>query len=307
MIPRYYKETSFEQFRTFCEVARRGSFSGAAVALRLARSTVWQQLDGLEREFGVKLLRRRGRGMEVTPEGHELLELVRGPVAALDSTKEVFLARLHRASGQLRLAVIQSTELRPAIRGFLSEAPGVQLILIEKRSMEIVPLVEEDGCDLGFALVLPGLPRAKGLHYEPVGARGLSLILPLKHPLARKPRIRAQDLVPYPLITWIRDNPLRRYVDTVFEREGLLAQMKVVVETDLLESSEQCVSLGLGLGIGTWPAGRKPSAPVQVRALGEHFGSIPLVLLWKEGKHHTPATTTFVRLVHESLKGTGRS
>ena len=283
-------------------MARRGSFSGAAAALRLARSTVWQQIDGLEREFGVKLLRRRGRGMEVTPEGHELLELVRGPVAALDSTKEVFLARLHRASGQLRLAMIQSTELRPAIRGFLSQTPGVQLILIEKRSIEILPLVEEDGCDLGFALLLPGLPRTAGIHYEPVGSRGISLILPLKHPLA-EPRLRAADLVPYPLITWIHDNPLRRYVDAIFECEGLLAQMKVVVESDLLESAEQCVSLGLGIGLGTWPVGRKPSTPVHVRALGDRFGSIPLVLLWKEGKHHTPATTTFVRLVQASLKG----
>jgi DNA-binding transcriptional LysR family regulator len=303
MLPRYYKETSFEQFRTLCEVARRGSFSAAATALGLARSTVWQQIDGLEREFGVKLLQRRGRGMEVTPEGHELLELVRGPVAALESTKEVFLARLRRASGQLRLAFIQSTELRDAIRAFRSQAPDVQLILIEKRSMEILPLVEEGGCDLGFALLLPGVPRLAGVHYEPVGARGLALILPLKHPLARKPRLRAADLVQYPLITWIRDNPLRRYVDAIFEREGLLGQMNVVVETDLLESSEQCASLGLGIGLGTWPAGRKPSAAVQIRPLGDRFGSIPLVLLWKEGKHHTPATTTFVRLVQASLKG----
>jgi DNA-binding transcriptional LysR family regulator len=299
MLPRYYKETRYEQFKTFCEVARRGSFSAAATALGLARSTVWQQTDGLEREFGVKLVRRRGRGVEMTPEGRELLDLVRGPVAALDSTKEVFLARIRGSGGQLRLAVIQGTELRPAIRRFLGQSPNVQLILIEKRSMDILSLIEEDGCDLGFAMTLPGAPRSPAIHHESIGSRGLSMIVPPRHPLARKSRITVRDLAKYPIITWLRDNPFRRHIDMLFEREGLLDRLRVVVETDLLESYEQCVSLGLGVGLGTWPPGHKPSAAVVVRPLGESFGLLPLVLMWKQGKYLSPPAATFVRLVKE--------
>jgi molybdenum-dependent DNA-binding transcriptional regulator ModE len=52
---RYYKEIRFEHFRTFRQVARLRSFAAAAKAIGLSRPTVWQQIDALESEFGVKL------------------------------------------------------------------------------------------------------------------------------------------------------------------------------------------------------------------------------------------------------------
>jgi len=68
----YYKEFRYEHFRTFCAVARQGTYSAAGGSLGLSRSTVWQQVESLEREFSVKLTRRHGRGRELTAEGRQV-------------------------------------------------------------------------------------------------------------------------------------------------------------------------------------------------------------------------------------------
>ncbi len=302
---RYYKEVRYEHFRTFCTIARQGTYSGAGTALGLSRSTVWQQVESLEREFGVKLTRRRGRGVELTAEGRLLLELVDAPVAALDSVGDVFRARVGRSAGLLRLAAIPGTELMSAVQKLRRRAPDVQLMVIERRSMEIVPLVEDGSCDLGFALAAPTVPWSAAVHAESVNERRVALIAPPKHPLARKRDLTLEDLVRYPLITWQRDNPIRGWLEGFFERAGLLGRMQVVVETDHLDSSEQCVALGLGLGLGTFPRGRRSTVPVSVRYL-DLFPPLPLVLLWKKGKLFTPQAALFVELVKESLRRSRR-
>lgn len=301
----YYKEVRYAHFRTFCTVARQGTYSAAGSALGLSRSTVWQQIETLEREFGVKLMRRRGRGVELTAEGRLLLELAESPVAALDSIRDVFEAQLGKSAGLLRLAAIPGTELMEAMQQLRRRSPDVQLMVTERRSMEVTPLIEDGSCDLGFALAVPAVSWGSGVHVERVDERAVALLAPPKHPLMRKRDLTLEDLVRYPLITWQRDNPIRRWLEAFFEQAGLLGRMQVVVETDHLDSSEQCVALGLGLGLGTFPRGRRSTVPVGVRFL-DLFPPLPLVLLWRKGKLFTPQAALFVELVKESLRPRGR-
>src|SRR5262249_8007923 len=143
MPPRlYYKEVRFEHFRTFCKVARLGSFSAAGKALELSRPTVWQQIDAVERELGVKLLARAGRGVQLTAEGHLLLELLQPSVAAIDSLKEAFQARLADRSAILRVAGIHGTELHPVFLRFRERFPKVRVVLLERRSIDAFKSVE---------------------------------------------------------------------------------------------------------------------------------------------------------------------
>jgi DNA-binding transcriptional LysR family regulator len=302
----YYKEIRYEHFRTFCAVAHHGSYSAAGIDLHLSRSTVWQQIESLERDFGVKLTRRRGRGMELTSEGRTLLELVDAPVTAMASIKDAFRARLGQRASLLRLAVIPGTELMEAIRQLRRQSPDVQLTVTEKRSKEAVPLVEDGTCDLGFVISVPDAPWSPRLHVEPVDHRSLALVTPPKHPLARKPRLTLEDIVRYPLITFQSDNPIRRWLEAFFERAGLLGQMHVVVESDHLDMSEQCVALGLGVGLGTHPRGRRPTVAVHVRVLDALLPPLPLVLLWKKGKLLTPCASAFVELVKATGQGRKR-
>lgn len=63
--------------RAFLVTAEEGSLSAAARALGLAQPTLGRQVDALEEELGVVLFERVGRGLRLTPSGHELIEHVR--------------------------------------------------------------------------------------------------------------------------------------------------------------------------------------------------------------------------------------
>src|SRR5215471_7359575 len=127
-----YKEIQLPQLRSFCLAATEGNFTTAARALGLSPSTVWQQVRALERQLRARLLRRKGRAIELTDEGRLLLELIQPHVSGLDSLARSFEAR--RAQGLQELVVASGAYLfahhlaRP-IQQLRSRRPSLQVIL----------------------------------------------------------------------------------------------------------------------------------------------------------------------------------
>src|SRR5690349_16093098 len=66
-------DASLVALRVFREVAERGSFTAAAVALGYTQSAVSRQIAALERAAGLDLLERRHDGVRVTPSGQIVL------------------------------------------------------------------------------------------------------------------------------------------------------------------------------------------------------------------------------------------
>ncbi|MGZ2486955.1 putative choline sulfate-utilization transcription factor [Rhizobium pisi] len=81
--------------RIFVEVATLGSFSSAAARLGLTQPAVSYQIRRLEEQFGVSLLRRQHRGVELTEEGERLFDVVAKAVDGIDA-----LARSFRLEAQ---------------------------------------------------------------------------------------------------------------------------------------------------------------------------------------------------------------
>ena len=63
--------------RAFLVTAEEGSLSAAARALGLAQPTLGRQIEALQRELGVVLFERVGRGLQLTPNGLDLVEHVK--------------------------------------------------------------------------------------------------------------------------------------------------------------------------------------------------------------------------------------
>ncbi len=63
--------------RAFLVTAEEGSLSAAARAMNMAQPTLGRQVTAFEKELGVVLFERRGRGLELTQNGLELVEHVR--------------------------------------------------------------------------------------------------------------------------------------------------------------------------------------------------------------------------------------
>src|SRR6201989_1135032 len=103
------------RLRLLRELSERGTIAAVAEALRFTPSAVSQQLAVLEREAGVPLLERAGRGVRLTDAALVLVQ----HAGALLERAEVAQAELAAAAGKVagrgRIASFQSVALQLAI------------------------------------------------------------------------------------------------------------------------------------------------------------------------------------------------
>ena len=187
------------RLRLLYELHERGTIAAVADALQFTPSAVSQQLAVLEREAGVPLLERAGRGVRLTDPA---LVLVRHADALLDRA-ELAEAELAAAAGSVagrgRIAAFQSVALRlatPAMHALAREAPGLRCELVEAEPETSLPALALGDIDLVLADEWEHQPHPRpagvdrhDLHRDPVRA-----VLPEEHPVAR----RHPQVVPLP-------------------------------------------------------------------------------------------------------------
>lgn len=103
------------QLRSLVAVFEAGSVAGAAHRLVVSAAAVSAAVASLEREVGVKLLERVGRGVRLTPAGEVLVDYAR----RIEGLEEEALVRVHEladaAGGVLRIGAVATVgeELLP--------------------------------------------------------------------------------------------------------------------------------------------------------------------------------------------------
>jgi DNA-binding transcriptional LysR family regulator len=178
------------RLRLLRELSERRTIAAVADALRFTPSAVSQQLAMLEREAGVPLLARAGRGVRLTDAALVLV----GHAEALLERAAVAEAELAAASGTVagraRIAGFESVALKlalPAMDRLAREAPGLRCEFFEGEPENALPALAVGDVDL----VLGDEWEYQPLHV-PAGVERIELlrdpvrlVLPAGHPPAR--------------------------------------------------------------------------------------------------------------------------
>jgi DNA-binding transcriptional LysR family regulator len=185
------------RLRLLRELSERGTIAAVADALQFTPSAVSQQLAMLEREVGVPLLERAGRGVRLTDAAIVLVEhadalLERAAIAEAD-----LAAAAGTVTGRGRIAGFQSVSLRlalPAMEALARDAPRLRCELIEAEPEEALPALALGDVDLVLGDEWPHQPRRlpPGLDAHELLRDRVHVILPARHPAAR----RHKDAVP---------------------------------------------------------------------------------------------------------------
>ncbi|MDO8212099.1 LysR family transcriptional regulator [Conexibacter sp. CPCC 206217] len=142
------------RLRILREVALAGTISGAARALGYTPSAVSQQLTALERESGSELLRRRGRGVELTAEGRLLVEVAERVGAELEAAEAELAARAAQPGGTVRLlafATALQTLVPRAAAALARSTPGLVLEIDEADPDDALRLLVQQRADVVVA------------------------------------------------------------------------------------------------------------------------------------------------------------
>src|SRR4051794_5290316 len=96
---------ALETLRT---IGTQGGVTAAATVLHLTPSAVSQQMAALQREAGVALTERVGRGLRLTPAGEALAAAAVDVAMALERAQAACDAFLERPQGVVRVSAFQS-------------------------------------------------------------------------------------------------------------------------------------------------------------------------------------------------------
>ena len=182
--------------RYFVAVAENLNFTKAAAKLHLAQPSLTRQIHNLEEEIGVRLLNRSKSQVALTEEGRSFLVDARR-VLALATESVQAVQRLSRGeTGQLNIAYSSNFnfELLPETLGaFRLAFPHTALNLFDMAPAEQFRALEVRKIDLGFVGLRP--PASAGsLQWQSIARHRTVVVLPVKHPLARKRRVNLSEL-----------------------------------------------------------------------------------------------------------------
>ena len=188
------------QLEALRAVRAQGGVVAAAAVLHLTPSAVSQQLAALQRDAGVPLTRRVGRGLRLTPAGEALADAAVDVAVAVERARATCATFLERPQGTVAVSAFQSAAelLLPGLLTRVRALGGIDLQCAEEDRPEgdfaaltdLVDVVIAHRPDGGPDWGGPGLPvRVVPLLREP-----LDVALPLGHPLAGRDRVRPDDV-----------------------------------------------------------------------------------------------------------------
>lgn len=188
----------------FLAVADEGSISRAAAALHMTQPPLTVRLQALERELGVGLLIRHGRGVDLTAAGRLLAERSRRLLAELAATMDMVRAVGTGTRGTLHVAVghTVSPRLLPRLTDSATLGPDLDLVIGEVSDVDVVDRVHRRDAHAGLLHLPPVDPgrvrhvhgRARGLEVAVVAREPLVAVLPEDHPAAAEERVDLASL-----------------------------------------------------------------------------------------------------------------
>jgi len=239
--------------RYFLAVGEALNFTKAAAQLRVAQPALSRQVQDLEEEIGVDLMKRSPRGVTLTAEGKLFLEEVRELLKRADESVEKVRALARGEYGELHVGYAPSPTveiLPPALAAFQKAVPRVKLLLHDLSSDELITGLRDASLELAI-MVEPIGEQTAGIEFELLHTYPLCVAITAAHPFARLKSITLEMLAAEPLVGLRRKDYSEYYriVDRVFA--SVHAKPRIAVECDSASSLITEVEAGRGVALSS--------------------------------------------------------
>jgi DNA-binding transcriptional LysR family regulator len=262
---------------TFRAIVDAGSFLKAARQTRYAQSTVTLHVQQLEEELGLALFERSGKRVTLTDAGRALYDEASRVLERMAGLRETMSALSSGAAGEVRLGAIEPTaSLRlPAILTRLCAGrPRLALSVEVGGSRTLCHAVAAGDLDL---VVASPPPARLGLAFEPLFVEALSLLVPARHPLARRRTVRAADLKGERILLSDPQCAYRQRIEAALGARGANAYSGI--EIGSLLALRGAVEAGLGLAVIPAVMATPPPPGTRARLLPDEDLGLPVGLI----------------------------
>lgn len=234
----------FTHLRSFHAVAERRGFTAAAKALGIGQPTVTTQVKELEERYGVELLLRQGRRVELTEAGNALLDISRRIMKLHEEADELLASSGRLETGQLRVAAVGPFHATEMVSLFLAKYPAIKISMLLGNSDRTLARILNLEADVAVLAHVIDDPR---VHSIPFSTHEVVVFVNADHPWYARESVSIGELEGQPLILRETGSTTRRAFETAIEKANV--RITPLLEIGSREGVWKAVERGLGIGV----------------------------------------------------------
>jgi DNA-binding transcriptional LysR family regulator len=290
---------TFHQLEIFDAVADQMSITAAARKIKISQPSVSKQLRFLERDCGLKLYVKSGRGIKITEEGR-LLQVAAKPILKqMEDLRGSFLIRVADARATtLRVGSTPSPGaffLPGVLKTFVELHPKVHPTLRTGYPETIEKMVLNGEVEIAVTTILPDHPQIVA---EAINSEGIVAVVASKHQLAHKRRLNEAELMKVPFVMTTGGR-----IAEEIKKIGL--RLNVVMWCESVDLKRAAVQAGLGVGLfyrGSAEAGLRQGYFKTIEMPWLKDINIACFVIYRKGIRFSPILLSFLSLLRQSSK-----
>lgn len=292
----------FKQIEAFVNVVRYKSFSKAADATFFTQPTLSTHIRNLEKELGVKLLDRKSRIVEMTPQGNLFykyaIEMINARSLAIDAIN----GDRENISGILEIqtsSIPGVTFLPDLLSGFRKEHQGIQYYVSVSDTQTVVDNISERIGEIGF---VGEQISSSAIDCFKVAADKSVLISPVSSGIPAS--ISLKEVADHPLIWRETGSATRRSFEQALTGAGFNKEdFEVAALVDDMDAIIRSVEAGLGVAIISEKIASSMSGRVNVSEIKNYNEARSFFMIRLKHMSLSPAAEAFFAYVKKTMKG----
>jgi DNA-binding transcriptional LysR family regulator len=234
--------------RTFIRLAQEGSFTTSAKSLKKSQSAISLQISGLERQFGLKLIDRSTRPIQLTEAGRIICKFsiqIVNQAADLECTMSELAGGIF---GEVRIGATTSVGvylLPPIVAPLLEKFPKISITLTTLPQTSVLAAVRASEVDFAFILSdrAPDDLKVTTLRKEP-----LWFITSPGNAVLKKLPLTRVELQSVPFILGLKGNQYTGMIESILEQRRF-PKVPIAMRIGNYEGIKRAVAAGIGIGV----------------------------------------------------------
>ncbi|MFS1702631.1 LysR family transcriptional regulator [Alteromonas sp. AMM-1] len=256
---------NIKHMKAFIAVASELHFTRAAEKVCLTQPALSSLIQQLEQDFGIQLIRRHTRQVELTEAGENFRATAEKLVA--DFEQAIYDVKTYKSirRGRVSIAAVPSVcqyFLPDVLKRFNDTYPDIQLQVVDSAGQDILDALQDKRIDFGITYTQTN----KELEAAPLFQDALVVVCQRQHAFSQCNKVKWEDLCDEKLIAMDKGTTIRTLIDGIALTKNM--KLDIVLEPRLMPTAIAYAEAGVGVTI-------LPSLGIE-KSLPESLVAIPL-------------------------------
>ncbi len=230
--------------QAFHYVTKLQSFTEAAKFLDVQQPTISTHVSNLEKHFGVQLLHRRKRKIQLTPEGDNLFGITSDIFGHQQEAISYLKTLKNLGTGELKFCAVRPYDIMELLDALRSKWPGIKCSVRLRTSENIINDLIRFRCDIGIVSREFNNPDIHSLFYR---RHKVFVVVNKQHRLANQGHIQLTDLDGEKMIARTASSTTQDVFNHAAAEAGITVEP--VFEMESREGVREAIIRNMGIGV----------------------------------------------------------